>query len=253
VDALVTENNRPISGLQPGDFEVLDNGVRQQVDGLSFDNIPLDVVLALDTSGSVVGERLEQLRAAASGLLAHLRSGDRAGLVTFNQVVVQASALTPDFGAVGKALQAPAASGVTSLRHGIFAGLTIGDAGGGRTLLIVFSDGLDTSSWLPGKEILDIARRANVVVYGITTARTGKAPFLEEICSVTGGSLFQGEWSGTLSQTFLDVLDEFRHRYVLTYSPRGVEPGGWHRLTVRVKGRNVRVKAKPGYQSVAPR
>jgi VWFA-related protein len=250
VDALVTDNNRPVRGLQADDFELLDNGVRQQVDAVSFDNIPLDVVLALDTSGSVAGERLEQLRSAAGGLVGHLRSGDRAALVTFNEVVLQASALTPDLDTVRAALKDALASGVTSLRDGIFTGLTIGDAGGGRSLLIVFSDGLDTSSWLPGKDILDIARRANVVAYGITTARTGKAPFLQELCSVTGGSLFQAEWSATLSQAFLDVLDEFRHRYVLTYSPRGVEAGGFHRLTVRVKGRNVRIKARPGYLSV---
>src|SRR5262245_13613845 len=80
VDALVTENSRPVSGLQAGNFEVLDNGVRQQVDAVSSDTVPLDVVLALDTSGSVVGDRLEQLRSAAGGLLGHLRSGDRGGL-----------------------------------------------------------------------------------------------------------------------------------------------------------------------------
>jgi VWFA-related protein len=251
VDALVTENNRPVSGLQAGDFDVLDNGVRQQVDAVSSDTVAVDVVLTLDTSASVVGERLERLRSAAGGLLEHLRGADRAALVTFNQTVQQSSALTANLDAVRLALKDVGASGITSLRDAIFAGLTIGDAGGGRALLIVFTDGLDTASWLPGKDIIEIARRANVVVYGITTARKGAAPFLEEIATITGGRLFHAEWSSALSQTFLEVLDEFRRRYVLTYSPRGVEPGGWHRLTVRVKGRNVTVKARPGYLSAA--
>jgi VWFA-related protein len=202
----------------------------------------------------VVGERLERLRSAADGLLGHLRSGDRAALVTFNHTVVQASRLTENLDGVRIALKDAVASGITSLRDAVFTGLTIGDAGGGgRTLLIVFSDGVDTSSWLLAKDIFEVARRANVVVYGITTARKGAASFLQEISTITGGSLFHAEWSTALSQTFLEALEEFRHRYVLTYSPRGVEPGGWHRLTVRVNRRNVTVTARPGYLSAAQR
>jgi VWFA-related protein len=249
VDALVTENRRSVAGLRPADFELLDNGVRQQVDLLSYDNVPLDVVLALDTSESVAGPRLEQLRGAAGGLLDHLTALDRAALVTFNRAVVQASTLTPQLADVRSALASTFAYGDTALRHGVFAGLATGQAGAGRSLLIVFSDGIDTASWLPAKDIVEIARRTNVVIYSISTARGKKIPFLEEISAATGGSVLQGEWSASLNDTFLAVLDEFRHRYVLTYSPKGVEPGGWHRLQVRVKGRNVAIKARPGYMA----
>ena len=77
VDALVTDGHAPIPGLQPGDFEVFDNDVAQKVDLLAFQQLPLNVVLALDTSGSVSGERLEALRAASLAVLDELKGEDR--------------------------------------------------------------------------------------------------------------------------------------------------------------------------------
>ena len=59
VDVLVTDNGQAIRGLGPEDFEILDNGVPQHVDLVSFDQIPLNVILALDMSDSVAGERLD--------------------------------------------------------------------------------------------------------------------------------------------------------------------------------------------------
>ncbi len=55
---LVTDNGQPVRGLGPADFEVLDNGVPQDVALVSFDEVPLNVILALDMSDSVAGERL---------------------------------------------------------------------------------------------------------------------------------------------------------------------------------------------------
>src|SRR5580765_8077897 len=69
VDVLVTDNGQPVRGLGPADFEIRDNGVLQQIDLLSFEQIPLNVVLALDMSDSVAGDRLERLRTAGAAIL----------------------------------------------------------------------------------------------------------------------------------------------------------------------------------------
>lgn len=61
------------------------------------------------------------------------------------------------------------------------------------------------------------------------------------------GSLIQIVSSGDLRSTFLHILDEFRHRYLVSYSPRGVTTNRWHRLEVRVRNRRAIVKARPGY------
>ena len=94
VDVLVTDRDKAVLGLKPSDFELRDNGVLQQVDLVSFEQIPLNVVLALDMSDSVIGERLENLRGAAGAVLDGLKPEDQAGLITFSHVVVQASRLT---------------------------------------------------------------------------------------------------------------------------------------------------------------
>src|SRR5690242_653760 len=74
VDVSVRQNGEPVRGLGAADFEVLDNGVRQAVDYVGQDGTPISVVLALDMSGSVQGERLSQLRAAGTVLASKLES-----------------------------------------------------------------------------------------------------------------------------------------------------------------------------------
>ncbi len=71
--------------------------------------------------------------------------------------------------------------------------------------------------------------------------------FLRDVAQATGGSLVNLDSTENLDQTFVSLLEEFRQRYLVTYSPRGVSRGGWHRLDVRIKGRRAAVKARPGY------
>jgi VWFA-related protein len=245
VDVLVTDKGNALTDLGRNDFEVFDNGVLQQIDFVSYEQIPLNVVLAFDMSDSVAGDRLQHLRSAGAAVLAALKREDQAGLVTFSNPVVLGSALTTDRAPVREALDAAAGAGNTALVDGVYAGLALGESDVGRTLLIVFSDGLDTVSWLTPAAVLEIAKRSDAVVYAISTGRA-KPEFLRDLTSFTGGRLFEAEKTANLGAIFLDVLQEFRHRYLLSYTPRGVAPNGWHRLEVRVK-RKATVKARPGY------
>lgn len=247
VDVLVTDNGQAILGLGPADFEVLDNGVPQQVDLVSFDQIPLNVILALDMSDSVAGERLEQLRGAGAGLIAALNKDDQAALVTFSHSVQLGAKLTSDVSTVREALRAAQGAGMTALVDGAYAGIMVGESDAGRALLIVFSDGVDTSSWLTDAAVLDAAKRSDAVVYGVSTRSRLKPEFLRDLTSFTGGRLFEVEKTANLGAIFLSVLEEFRHRYLLSYTPRNVPAGGWHRLEVRLKGRRAAIKARPGY------
>ena len=247
VDVLVTDNGQPIRGLGPADFDVVDNGVPQRVELVSFDEIPLNVILALDMSDSVAGERLEQLRAAGGGLLAALHKEDQAALVSFSHSVQLGAKLTADVAAVREALGAAHGAGMTALVDGTYAGIMVGESDAGRALLIVFSDGVDTSSWLRADAVLDAAKRADVVVYGVSVVSRLKPVFLRELSSFTGGRLFEIEKTANLAATFLGILDEFRHRYLVSYTPAGVAGEGWHKLEVRVKNRRASIKARPGY------
>jgi VWFA-related protein len=247
VDVLVTDNGEVIHGLGPSDFELLDNGVPQAVDLVSFDQIPLNVILALDMSDSVAGARLAQLRGAGGGLLAALHKEDQAALVTFSHAVQLGARLTTDIASVQTALAAAVNAGQTALVDGTYAAIMVGESDAGRALLIAFSDGVDTSSWLRADAVLDAARRADVVVYGVSVVSRLKPEFLRDVTSLTGGRLFEIEKTANLTSTFLGILDEFRHRYLVSYTPRGVAKDGWHKLEVRVKNRRAAIKARPGY------
>jgi hypothetical protein len=102
VDVLVTENGRPVRELQAADFDVLDNGVPQQVDLVSFEQIPLNLVLVFDMSSSVKGDRLTHLQEGALGVLGGLTRDDQAALVTFSESVVLGTGLTARFRARAK-------------------------------------------------------------------------------------------------------------------------------------------------------
>ena len=250
VDVLVTEFGRPIVGLRPSDFELLDNGVRQEIEFAGLEQMPVKLILALDSSASVAGLKLEHLRAASGAVLDRLTKEDQAALITFNHTLALGSPFTSDLGQVRKALQAVAPGGETALIDAAYAGITLGESDSGRSLLVLFTDGADTSSFLRRQTVLDVARSTDVVVYPVTSGRGGRrvTSFLRDIADQTGGRLFEIESTPDLQKAFVGILDEFRQRYVLAYRPQSVPKGGWHRLEVRVKGRPVDIKARAGYQ-----
>lgn len=248
VDVLVADGaRRPVRGLQTSDFEIRDNGVLQTVDSVSYGDLPLSIALAFDLSESVAGERLSHLRAASAALTRSLASSDTVALVTFGTGVTMPCPMSIDASCVLRHLETVVPQGDTALVDGVFAGMMVGESHPGRNLLMVFSDGLDTASWLPSSRLLDVARRSDAVAY-VAAVRGARPPFLQELATVTGGRLFETHRTQDLIRTFRDILDEFRQRYLVTFTPRGVARSGWHALDVRVPARRVSVRARPGYQ-----
>jgi Ca-activated chloride channel family protein len=247
VDALVTDGGQPVRGLGPGDFVVLDNGTPQTVDLASFETLPVNVILALDQSKSVTGDRLAQLKDAARTVLRALAPRDQAALVTFSHRVALPQALTHDGREVVAAVEAARPAGETALFDAVYASLLTGVNDPSRNLVLVFSDGVDTASWLSAAQIIETSKRSDAVVYALSPKDAGSAPFLRDLAEQTGGAAIEVDSLEQLSSRFLAILEEFRHRYLLSYSPKGVQPGGWHKLEVRVKNRRAAVKARPGY------
>jgi len=247
IDVLVTERGRSVLGLQAGDFTVTDNGVPQKVDYASFDELPLNVMLAFDASGSMAGARFDDLRAAGHAVVDLLRPDDSAGLVSFSHAVSLGADLTHDLDAVRRAIDQGRAWGQTSLIDAAFVGLAVGGNDAGRSLLLVFSDGHDTTSWLDARAVIDVAKGANAAVCGVTAGRS-RNPFLKDLVDVTGGDLVEVASTNDLRATFTRLLAEYRLRYTIAYSPTGVTPGGWHTLRVSVSKRGATVKSRDGYQ-----
>ena len=87
VEASVRREKRPVTGLKTSDFELLDNGVPQQISDLSYERLPIDVIVVLDVSASVTGAVLDQLRQSVRQLKTDLGPRDRLKLVAFNMQI----------------------------------------------------------------------------------------------------------------------------------------------------------------------
>ena len=247
VDVLVTEHGRPLLGLGAADFEVRDNGVPQVVNLVSSEALALNVVMALDSSSSLRGPRLVHLREAGAAVIDALKKDDEAGLITFSHVVRERSGLAKVHTQVRDALATVEAGGGTALVDGTYAAMVLAESGTGRPLLIVFSDGRDTVSWLSAGMVLEAARRSEVVVYAVTVGRQPRG-FLRDLAAASGGTMVEVDSTERVGAAFVRILDEFRQRYLVSYSPRGVARGGWHSLDVRIRGWKATVKARRGYQ-----
>ena len=250
VDVLVLDGNKPVAGLTARDFDLRDNGVPQRVEVVDSTDVPINTVLALDTSVSVAGRPRTDLIAAGETIVDRLKPVDRAAVVTFDHSVTQAIALTDDFAAVRAALRGIQPRGRTSVMDGVYVALASTVDQPGRFLLLVCTDGNDTMSWMRASEVVDAAKRTNAVVYTVTTSDGRRSESLKRIADATGGQMLQVSSSRDLRPAFERILAEFRTRYVLAYSPAGVAPGGFHSLQVTVPRRRLTVKARTGYIGV---
>lgn len=247
VDVLVTDGRKPVGGLTAQDFELRDNGVAQAIELIDAADVPLNIVLALDTSASTDGKRQTELAAASDMLLDGLKPGDRAALSTFSHAVTRRVALTNDLADVRRELLQITPSGRTAVMDGVYVALATTLAQPGRSLVVVCTDGADISSWLRPEDVVESAKRSNAVVYAVIAADARQVSALEQLADTTGGDTVRIGSSADLRHAFHRILQQFRSRYILAYTPTGVPPGGFHRLDVRVKRRGLIAKARPGY------
>jgi VWFA-related protein len=169
LDVFASRDGRPLTGLTGSDFEVLDNGVPQRVEVESAGG-PVHAILLLDTSGSLAGDRLRQLRAAAHAFVDGLGPSDQATLLTFSHDVRLASAPSLDRAPLHRALDEVRAGGGTALHDALFAALQFADPSRGRGVVLVFSDGEDRLSWLDPAHLREAARRSEASVYAVALA-----------------------------------------------------------------------------------
>jgi Ca-activated chloride channel homolog len=247
IDTLVTHDNKPVRGLVAADFELRDNGVLQQID-LATTAGSVAVAIALDVSGSVEEEGLEDLLKASAALADALRPGDVAWLVTFHdQFDLRAGPVT-DAASLKGSLQRIQPGGGTSMWDALFGsvGLVAGTAG--RSLVLLFSDGMDSTSWLDEERAIEALSRGDVVVEGIRPRGTvgGLAP-LTAVARATGGAVREAESSEKMGTQFVNLLEQFRLGYVLTYLPTGAATPGWHDVEVRLKSKKGKIRARRGY------
>jgi VWFA-related protein len=256
VDVSVVRGVTPVTGLSAANFALVDSGVPQTIDSVSVDTVPLNIVLALDTSGSLSNQGLAHLVEAARGLVQMLKPEDSAALLTFDEPAHLRVPMIQDRAALLAGLGQVKADGATALYDAVFLAMQIRpQTPDARAVMLIFSDGRDTASWLSRGSIIEATRRSGVIAHVVElkpdswqgNAAVTASQALDDIADAAGGRRWSARSSKDLRELFVQVLEELRSRYLLTYFPTGVAREGWHDVKVTLKGARGDVIARPGY------
>lgn len=281
--SVVTKHEKLITDLNKENFKVFDDGQQQEITDFSQPtDLPLRIGMVLDTSNSI-RERMKFEQDAAIDFLfnALRRNKDQAFLMTFDDGAQIIEDFTGDTGDLRDTILKQRAGGGTSLYDAVYAASTHllnhsplppGPNSDVRRVLVVISDGDDNSSNKSRGEAVDMAQRAGVIIYSISTstdwetAENEKDPnkriarkyeksegdqVLEQLALETGGRVFFPYTVDDLGQSFLDIGDELRHQYALEYSPPGRSVDGkYHSIKVQVDRKDLIVRARKGYYSI---
>jgi len=249
VDVEVRRGGRPVTDLTAADFQILDDGVPQRAELVSTTTLPLNVVLALDGSASLAAREREHLVAAGRGVVDALRPGDTAALVAFSDRVAIQTRFTDDLPRLRSLIGAPMPFGDTALNEAAYVSMLLGASATGRPLVILFSNGNDTASLLSETAVMDTARRTGAVVCVVTVG--AESTVLPKLADLTGGVFVKEGSLDRVAARFGEILERFRQRYLVSFTPIRTGKAGWHRLSVKVKGGG-EVRARAGYWAETP-
>jgi VWFA-related protein len=170
VTATVTDRSgRFVSGLQQSDFLVYDDGVRQDVTHFSNERVPVSLGIAIDTSGSMAGERMAAAREALDRfLLDLLRPDDEVFVMRFSAHPELVQEWTTDLAEVSRRIGRVRPAGGTALYDAVAESVPLAQSGRHRKkALLIISDGHDTSSRTSTRELSRLIRETEVLVYAI--------------------------------------------------------------------------------------
>jgi Ca-activated chloride channel family protein len=282
--SVVTKREKLVTDLNKDDFKVFDDGVQQEITSFSQPtDLPLRIGMVLDTSNSIRDRLKFEQDAAIDFLFNALRRGkDQAFLMTFDDGPQIIKDFSGDTGDLRDTILKQRAGGGTALYDAVYAAsqellnkspLPPGPNTDVRRVLVVISDGDDNSSNRSRGAAVEMAQRAGVIIYSISTStewvnidderdpakrvnrkyEKGEGDHvLEQLAQETGGRAFFPYRVDDLGQSFLDIGDELRHQYALAYSPGNRAPDGrFHTIRIQVSRKDLIVRSRKGYYSVA--
>jgi Ca-activated chloride channel family protein len=257
-----------VSGLQPADFVIYEDGVKQNVRFFESTSVPVDLIVLVDTSASMA-DKLDAVHEAASGFLRTLRDGDRGAVVTFADSVTVVQPLTGDRGVLEQAIRKTGATGQTALYNAIyislkqFGAVAHGPSEVRRQAVVVLSDGDDTASLVNLDDVMAVARRMGVNIYTVSIQSkyaalrpepgrrrllTDADEAMKAMARETGAlAFFPGP--SELRQVYSTIATELAHQYSIGYVPEDSRPDGrFRRVIVQVITRpGLHSRTRPGY------
>jgi Ca-activated chloride channel homolog len=254
-----------IGTLQKSDFTILDNGAPQEIRVFERQSaVPLSIALLIDVSGSTAKDLKYETDSATKFLKALLTEGnpeDAVGLFTFDSDVTEVKHFTHNYASLDNALKYIHGSGGTSLYDAIYFAAHDLEERPGRKVIVVISDGGNTTSTMDIQKCLKAAQFADAVIYPVVVVpitneagrNTGGEHSLIFMQQGTGGRTFFPSAGKELDQAFTDILNELRTQYFLGYYPKDVPltKNPFHKLEVQVDRADLQVHARNGYYGEA--
>ncbi len=260
-----TQTGELAGNLQKPDFQLFDNGAPQEVAVFErHSDQPLSVALLVDISGSTAKDLKYETDSATKFLKVLLGEGnleDTVSLYGFNYEVRQFKNYTHSLLSLTAAMKELHGEAGTSLYDAIYLAARDLEDREGRKVLIVVTDGGDTTSYKSLKQALEAVQLADAVIYPIVVIpiandagrNVGGENALKFMADGTGGKTFLPSLGPQLDRAFSDIVDELRTQYLLGFYPRNVPltSDRFHKLEVRVSRPELRVSARNGYYGEA--
>jgi Ca-activated chloride channel homolog len=258
-----------VGGLQPADFAVYEDGVKQDVRFFESSAVPVDLIVLIDSSSSM-SDKIQVVHEAAAGFLNTLRPGDRGAVVSFANSVDVLQPLTSDRALLDRAVHGIVAHGGTALNNAVYISLkqfgrsARQDAAPRRQAIIVLSDGEDTSSLVTFDDVLGLARMMGVNIYTVAL----QSPYSAQQASTTGARRYFSESDyamkalaretgaqaffpapADLKRVYGSIATDLANQYSIGYIPANGRPDGrFRRVIVQIVTRpGLRSRTRPGY------
>jgi Ca-activated chloride channel family protein len=254
-----------IGSLNKGDFMVYDNGVPQDIAVFDRETAqPLSVAMLVDSSASTGIELHYELDSVSRFLKVLLNEGnpdDTVALYSFNWQITLLSSYTRRFARLDQMLRRMKSEGGTSMYDALFLASRELQYRKGRHVMVMVTDGGDTTSSKDFHQALEAAQLADAILYPVLVVpitndagrNVGGEHALTTLAAGTGGHVFTPNLGAQLDQAFDDILRELRTQYLIAYYPKNVPPGKdrFHSLKVAVQSspanRGLRVTTRSGY------
>ena len=264
LNVTVMEGTRYVTDLEQKDFNVFEDGVKQEVTFFNRTNLPIALALLLDTSASM-DTKLPTAQEAAIGFARRLRPQDLAEVIDFDNRVTVLQNFTNSAQELETAIRRTSAGGSTALYNAVYIALkdlkkVVAKNADEirRQAIIVLSDGEDTSSLLPFEEVLDLAKRSETAIYTIglrdNEGNNGSKLFkeaefvLRQLSQQTGGRSFFPNQLADLTNTYGQISDELSSQYIVGYTSKNPRrDGAWRRIVVQTTRPGTATRTKQGY------
>jgi Ca-activated chloride channel family protein len=245
-----------VTGLPQSAFHIEEDGKPQKISHFGAEDVPLELIVACDVSGSMT-PAMTRLKAAVKEFLAAVPTRDQVTLLGFNDSIFPLTRRQVDPAARLKAVDGLAPWGATALYDVILRGVDMLGKQPGRRAMIVFSDGEDQGSHAA---ITDVERRlqaSDVTLYMIGQGRgvdvEALKSVMERLVEPTGGRALFTDNIDQLHLKFADLLEELSNQYLLGYESTNTKRDEtFRKISLRVDGQS-RVRARQGYRVIAPK